>query len=363
MKFSVSPVVRVAVEPKNMSDLPKLVEGLKRLAKSDPLCVISTSDSGEHVIAGAGELHLEICLHDLQEDFMGGTQVKISDPVVQYCETITEKSSTVALAKSPNKHNRVFMEAEPVDEELVKEIELGTYGPEKDVKEMGKDLVAKFNWDPSDSRKIWCFGPDGKGPNMIVDKTKAVQYLDEVKDSFEQAFAWVTQKGPLCDETMRGIRFNVLDVVLHSDAIHRGAAQMVQPIRSCLFASELYASPALLEPVFLADITTPQDAVGGIYACLNKRRGQVIAEEPRMGTPLVQVKAYLPVAESFGFTADLRSHTSGQAFPQCVFDHWAPVTGNVYDSSSRLNQIIKSIRKRKGLPEDIPKPDQFTDKL
>jgi len=363
MKFSVSPVVRVAVEPKNMNDLPKLVEGLKRLAKSDPLCQISTSDSGEHVIAGAGELHLEICLHDLQEDFMGGTQVKISDPVVQYCETITEKSSTTALAKSPNKHNRVFMEAEPIQEELVNEIEIGHYGPEKDPKEMGKDFVNNYGWDPTDSRKIWCFGPDGKGPNMIVDKTKAVQYLDEVKDSFEQAFAWVSRKGALCEETMRGIRFNLMDCVLHTDAIHRGAAQMVSPIRSCLYASELYASPTLLEPVFMVDITCPQDAVGGIYACLNKRRGTVIAEEPRLGTPLVQVKAHLPVGESFGFTADLRSHTSGQAFPQCVFDHWSQLPATAYEKGSRTNTIICQIRKRKGLPEEIPKAESYTDKL
>jgi elongation factor 2 len=141
---------------------------------------------------------------------------------------------------------------------------------------------------------------------MIVDTTKAVQYLDEVRDSFEQAFAWAARKGPLCEETMRGIRFNVTDVVLHADAIHRGAAQMVQPIRSCLYASELSATPTLLEPIFLVDITCPQDAVGGIYACLNQKRGQVISEEPRIGTPLVQVRAYLPVQESFGFTADLR---------------------------------------------------------
>ena len=363
MKFSVSPVVRVAVEPKNMNDLPKLVEGLKRLAKSDPLCQVYTSESGEHVVAGAGELHLEICLKDLQDDFMNGTQVKVSDPVVQYCETITAHSSATALAKSPNKHNRIFMEAEPLADELVDEIEKGVYGPEKDAKEMGKDLVSKYEWDPTDSRKIWCFGPDGKGPNVIVDKTKAVQYLDEVKDSFEQAFAWVTRKGPLCDETMRGIRFNVMDVVLHTDAIHRGAAQMVPPVRSCLFASELYSEPTLLEPMFLADITAPQDAVGGIYSCLNKRRGQVSQEEPRLGTPLVVVKAYLPVAESFGFTADLRSHTSGQAFPQCVFDHWQVIPGKVYEPNSQNGKVVKSIRKRKGLPEDIPKAEAFIDRL
>ncbi|KAH7820539.1 putative eukaryotic translation elongation factor 2 [Monocercomonoides exilis] len=363
MKFSVSPVVRVAVEPKEMSDLPLLVEGLKRLAKSDQLCVVSTSGSGEHIIAGAGELHLEICLKDLQDDFMGGTKIKVSDPVVQYCETIQEKSSTISLAKSPNNHNRVFMEAEPLDDELVEEIERGNYGPNSDAKEMGKDLVTKYNWDPADSRRIWCFGPDEKGANVIVDKTKAVQYLDEVKGYFEQTFSWATMNGPQCNETMRGVRFNVLDVLLHPDSIHRGASEMVQPIRSCLYASELYAQPTLLEPMFAADITAPRDAVGGVYTCLNKRRGQVVCEEPRMGTPLVNVKAFLPVSESFGFTADLRSHTSGQAFPQCVFDHWQLVQGTAYEVGSRCYSTVRAIRKRKGLPEDVPKPDSFTKKL
>jgi elongation factor 2 len=155
MKFSVSPVVRVAVEPKKMDDLPKLVEGLKRLAKSDPLCQIYTSDSGEHIIAGAGELHLEICLKDLQDDFMNGTTVKISDPVVQFCETITTESTLTALAKSPNKHNIVYMKAEPLDEELTNEIEKGSLGPEKDAKEVGKELVNKYKWDPTDSRKVF----------------------------------------------------------------------------------------------------------------------------------------------------------------------------------------------------------------
>lgn len=78
MKFSVSPVVRVAVEPKNASDLPKLVEGLKRLARSDPMVQCIIEETGEHIIAGAGELHLEICLKDLQDDFMGGAEIKVS---------------------------------------------------------------------------------------------------------------------------------------------------------------------------------------------------------------------------------------------------------------------------------------------
>merc|ERR1719498_645835 len=135
MKFSVSPVVRVAVRCKNPADLPKLVEGLKRLSKSDPMVQISLEESGEHIIAGAGELHLEICLKDLEEDHAQIPLVK-SDPVVTYRETVSEKSSMTSLAKSPNKHNRIFMEAEPIENDLVLEMEEDKVTPKaKDSKE------------------------------------------------------------------------------------------------------------------------------------------------------------------------------------------------------------------------------------
>jgi len=362
MKFSVSPVVRVAVEPKNMADLPKLVEGLKRLSKSDPCVQCSTSSTGEHIIAGAGELHLEICLKDLRDDFTG-IELKISDPVVTYAESVQAMSSEVCLTKSPNKHNRIFMTAQPLKEGLAEEIDAGHISPEQEAKARARDLAEKFEWDVSDARKIWCFGPDGKGPNLLVDMTKAVQYLNEVKDSFVGAFGWATREGGVCDEQMRAIRFNIMDVVLHADAVHRGAGQVMPPVRRCIYAAQLTAQPCLLEPIFLVDITTPQEAMGGIYSCLNKRRGQVISEEQRPGTPLLQVKAYLPVMESFGFTADLRSHTSGQAFPQCVLDHWAVMSGDIYEAGTKPNQVVRDVRKRKALKEAIPRGDDYIERL
>ena len=138
----------------------------------------------------------------------------------------------------------------------------------------------------------------------------------------EAAFQWATKEGLLCDENMRGIRFNIEDVTLHADAIHRGQGQMMPAARSCMYAAQLMAKPTLQEPVFLVEITCPQDAMSGVYTCLNLRRGHVFEEHQKEGTPLVQARAYLPVAESFGFTSALRQATSGQAFPQCVFDHW-----------------------------------------
>jgi len=362
MKFSVSPVVRVAVEPKNPADLPKLIEGLKRLAKSDPCVQCYTEESGEHIVAGAGELHLEICLKDLQDEYCG-VELKTSDPVVSFRETVTDESNIVCLSKSPNKHNRLFLKAQPLSEQLQNEIEDGKVSSKDDVKARARVLAEEHGWDVNDARKIWCFGPDTSGANVLVDMTKAVQYLNEIKDSFVGAFQWATKEGVLCEENMRGIRFNILDVTLHADAIHRGGGQIIPTARRVLYACELTAQPRLMEPVYLVEIQTPEDAMGGIYGVLNRRRGHVFAEDRREGTPLYNVKAYLPVLESFGFTADLRAHTGGKAFPQCVFDHWAVIQDDPLAKDSKAYAIVMQTRKRKGLKEGLPDFDDYYDKL
>merc|ERR1712232_1284150 len=221
----------------------------------------------------------------------------------------------------------------------------------------------KDDWSDTESRKIWCYGPDTEGPNMVVDETSAVQYLNEIKEHIDSAFQWCTKEGPLCEENMRGIRFNIMDVTLHADAIHRGAGQLMPPMRRCAFAAELTAKPTLQEPMFLVEITCPQDAMSGVYSCLNLRRGYVFEENPREGTPLVQAKAYLPVAESFGFVAALRQQTSGQAFPQCVFDHWENIQGDPFTENSKMYDLILAIRKRKNLKVQLPVLADYNDKL
>lgn len=362
MKFSVSPVVEVAVEVKNANDLPKLVEGLKRLSKSDPCVKTYISESGEHLVAGTGELHLEICLQDLQNDH-AGIPLRISEPVVAYRETIQGESSMVALSKSPNKHNRIYVKAQPIDEEVSLDIENGTINPRDDFKARARILADKHGWDVAEARKIWCFGPDGNGPNLVVDQTKAVQYLNEIKDSVVAAFQWATKEGPIFGENVRSVRVNILDVTLHADAIHRGGGQIIPTMRRVTYASMLLAEPAIQEPVFLVEIQCPENAIGGIYSVLNKKRGQVVSEEQRPGTPLFTVKAYLPVNESFGFSGDLRQATGGQAFPQLVFDHWAVLGGDVTDPSSKPGAIVKAKRERQGLKPEVPGYEEYYDKL
>lgn len=362
MKFSVSPVVEVAVEVKNANDLPKLVEGLKRLSKSDPLVQTSISESGEHIVACTGELHLEICLKDLEEDH-AGVPLRRSDPVVSYRETVEAESSMVALSKSPNKHNRIYLKAEPIDEELADAIEQGKVDPHGDIKARARIMADEFGWDVTDARKIWCFGPDGMGPNIVVDQTKAVQYLNEIKDSVVAAFQVATRDGPILGETMRSIRVNLLDVTLHPDAIHRGGGQIIPTMRRATFAGVLLAEPRIQEPVFMVEIQCRETGIGGIYSVLNKKRGQVVSEVQRPGTPMFTIKAYLPVNESFGFTTELRQATGGQAFPQMFFDHWQTMNGDPLDPTSKPGVIVTEARKRRGLKENVPGYEEYYDKL
>jgi elongation factor 2 len=364
MKFSVSPVVRCAVEPKNSADLPKLVEGMKRLAKSDPLVQCYTEESGEHIVAASGELHLEICLQDLQNDFMHDVELKFSDPVVSYRETCTGQSSLQCLAKSANKHNRLFATAEPLSAELCAAIDLGTIHASADSKEQGRHLADEYGWDITHARKIWAFGPESFGPNLFVDATKGVQHLGEIKDSVVAGFQWASKLGPLCDENMRGCRFNLLDVLLHEDSIHRGMGQIMPAARRVCYSSFLTASPSLLEPIYLANISVPQEAMGQVYGVLTRRRGNVFSEEQIPGTPQMTLLAYLPVMESFGFANDLRSNTGGKAFPQCSFDHWELMSGNPYETGNKAYDTVMEIRKRKGLsPENPPEISRYLDKL
>jgi elongation factor 2 len=360
MKYSVSPVVRVAVNAKNPADLPKLVSGLLKMSKADPLVQVINTET-EHIICGCGELHLEICLKDLVEDY-AKIEITKSDPVVPYKETVTDKSSQVCMAKSPNKHNRLYVIAEPLNEDLVVEIENGTIKASDDFKQIKRTLIDKYEWDQHDAGKLWVFGPDQNGPNFLIDQTKAVQYLNEIRDSMEGAFQNVTKEGVLAEESLRGVRFGIQDVELHNDAIHRGGGQIIPTARRVYYASEMTATPRYQEPIYLCNIATPQDVMSGVYQCFSQRRGVVFNEESVQGTPLLEVKAYLPVAESFGFTAHLRSLTSGQAFPQCTFSHWDLIKQDPFDLKSKAYEITMAIRKRKGLKQELPVLADYIDK-
>jgi elongation factor 2 len=362
MKFSVAPVVRIAVQPKIASDLPKLVEGLNRLAKSDPCVLVTHETTGEHIITGAGELHLEICLKDLEDDF-AGIPIKRTPPVVEFRETVTKLSSIICVSKSANKLNRLHFQAQPLEDELVVAIESREITSRMDGKTRAKELHNRFGWDQTDARRVWSFGPDSEGPNLIVDTTKSTEYLQEVREHLIGAFQWATKQGVLCEELLRGVRFNCVDVLLHSDASHRNGGQIVPAGKRVLYASQLTAQPVLIEPFYLVEITAPLVVCGSVHSVLAKRRGRAFDQIQREGTPLMIIKAHLPVMESFGFDKELRSQTSGQAFPQMIFDHWENLQGDPFTPDNKLFETITEVRKRKGLDAAVPNLNRYLDKF
>jgi len=241
--------------------------------------------------------------------------------------------------------------------------------PGGDLKDRNKVFREDFGWDKELVKKIWSFGPDTTGANLLIDGTKGVQYLNEIKDSIIASFQVSSREGPIADEALRNCKFEIMDCVIHRDASHRGGGQIIPATRRCLYASLLCAAPRLMEPFYLVEIQTPERAIGGIYATLSVRRGQVLEELSRAGSAMRTVKAFMPVYESLqrdgrnGFSADLRASTAGQAFPQCVFDHWEVLESDPLKEGSVANNIVNDIRKRKGLKPDIPNISAFEDKL
>ena len=188
---------------------------------------------------------IEICLKDLEDDF-AQCEIKKSDPVVTYKETIAEASSQMCLSKSTNKLNRLYCSAQPLAEELCELIEKEVVGPKTEPKERTKILQDQFSWDKEDADRIWTFGPDSIGANILVDMTKGVQYMNEIKDNMKSAFNWASSEGVLAEENMRGVRFNIMDAEIHADNVHRGATQIISAARRVYYASIPYssASPA-----------------------------------------------------------------------------------------------------------------------
>merc|ERR1712000_142021 len=226
--------------------------------------------------------------------------------------------------------------------------------------EMLKSLTSKYSWNSDDVKNLWGFFPfDGNKSSCFVNSTRGIAYVHEIRDSVNASLEWTCKTGPLIESEMYGVRFELTDAVLHSDSIHRGGGQIIPAARKALNAAFLAASPRLMEPVYLVEISCPRVVVSACHQVLGKRRSSVLEEIPREGTDLVVLKAHLPVAESFGFSQDLRAATGGQAFPQMIFDHWQFVPGDPLENGSYANQIVKQIRERKGLSPNIPVPEDY----
>lgn len=366
--FNTLPVVKTATEPLNPSELPKMVEGLRKISKSYPLAITKVEESGEHTILGTGELYLDSIMKDLRELY-SEVEVKVADPVVSFCETVVESSSMKCFAETPNKKNKITMIAEPLERGLAEDIENGVVSIDWPRKKLGDFFQSKYDWDLLAARSVWAFGPDKQGPNILLDDTLSSEVdkglLNAVKDSIVQGFQWGAREGPLCDEPIRNVKFKIVDAKIAPEPLHRGTGQIIPTARRVAYSAFLMAAPRLMEPVYYVEIQTPIDCVSAIYTVLSRRRGHVTADVPQPGTPAYIVKAFLPVIESFGFETDLRYHTQGQAFCLSVFDHWAIVPGDPLDKDIVLRplepapiqhlarEFMVKTRRRKGMSEDV----------
>ncbi|KFM22860.1 116 kDa U5 small nuclear ribonucleoprotein component [Auxenochlorella protothecoides] len=378
LTFGAQAVVKIATEPLNPSELPKMVEGLRKLNKSYPMLVTKVEESGEHTIFGTGELYLDSVMKDLREMY-AEVEVKVADPVVAFCETVVETSSLKCFAETPNKKNKITMIAEPLEKGLAEDIERGAVSMDWTRKEISTFFQSKYDWDILAARSIWAFGPDKSGPNILMDDTLPSEVdktlLNAVRESIVQGFQWGAREGPLCDEPLRNCKFKIMDAVVAPEPLHRGGGQVIPTARRACYSAFLMATPRLMEPVYAVEIQTPADCIAAIYNVLAKRRGHVTADVPRPGTPVFLVRAFLPVIESFGFETDLRYHTQGQAFCLSAFDHWQIVPGDPLDRSVVLRPLepapvqalardfMVKTRRRKGMSDDVSVNKYFDDPM
>lgn len=378
LKFNTSSVIKIAVEPVNPSELPKMLDGLRKVNKSYPLLTTKVEESGEHIILGTGELYLDCVMHDLRKMY-SEIDIKVADPVVSFCETVVETSSLKCFAETPNKRNKLTMIAEPLEKGLAEDIENEVVQITWPRKRLGEFFQTKYDWDLLAARSIWAFGPDATGPNILVDDTLPSEVdkslLGAVKDSIVQGFQWATREGPLCDEPIRNVKFKILDAVIAQEPLHRGGGQIIPTARRVAYSAFLMATPRMMEPYNFVEVMAPADCVSAVYTVLAKRRGHVTQDAPVPGSPLYTIKAFIPAIDSFGFETDLRTHTQGQAFCLSVFHHWQIVPGDPLDKSILIRPLeaqpathlarefmIKS-RRRKGLSEDVSINKFFDDPM
>ncbi|KAK1510805.1 elongation factor Tu GTP binding domain-containing protein [Colletotrichum tamarilloi] len=361
-------VLKVAVEPINPSELPKMLDGLRKIQKSYPLITTKVEESGEHIVLGTGELYMDCVLHDLRRLY-ADMEIKISDPVTRFCETVVEQSATKCYAITPNKKNKITMVAEQLDKGISEDIESGKVKIKDPIRKTAKYFEDTYGWDKLAARSIWAFGPDEMGPNILQDDTLPSEVdkklLTTVKETIRQGFSWATREGPLCEEPIRNTKFRITDVSLASEAIFRGGGQIIPTSRRACYSSFLMASPRLMEPLYSVSVTGPEDSATEVYTTLARRRGHVLQDGPVAGTPLYRVNGLIPVIDSFGFETDLRIKTKGMAMVSLTFDSWSIVPGDPLDKEVILRPLqpasaqatardfVLKTRRRKGLSEDV----------
>jgi elongation factor 2 len=338
------PVVTVAVEAKSTKDLPKLIEVLRQIGKEDPTIRVEINEeTGEHLISGMGELHLEIITYRIDEK---GVEIETSEPIVVYRETIAGKAGPVE-GKSPNKHNRYYIDIEPLSDELFNAIQDGKIKEGRVKKKESSSTFTDYGLPKDEAKKVW----DVYKRSLFINMTRGIQYLDEIKELLLEGFESALDDGPIAREKVMGLKITLKDAKIHEDAVHRGPAQVLPAIRKAVYGAIMLANPTLLEPIQKVFINVPQDYMGAATREIQNRRGQIVdmSQEGDMAT----LESTVPVAEMFGFAGDIRSAAEGR----CL---WSTESAGFVRLPPELQKtIIKEIRARKGLSPEPYGPDHY----
>jgi len=346
IKHLFEPVVTKSIEPKNPMELTKLVEALKKIGREDAVLQVRINqETGEYLVSGLGELHLEAKVENKLKEM--GIDVEMSKPIVVYRETIFGKSPTIE-GKSPNKHNRFYITVEPLEEGVYKAMIEGEIPSEADIKKKKLELFKKLEkcgMKYDEAKNIIAI----HNKNVLIDLTKGVQFMNEVIEMVKDAFREVMEDGPLAREPCTRVKVKIVDAELHEDPVHRGPGQIMPAVRYAIRQAMLHADATLLEPKQIIRIDVPTELMGEAIREVENRRGQILNITEERGATVITAK--IPVSDIFGFDASLKSATSGRGFYSLIETVFEKLPSDMRDN------VIKSIRKRKGLPEKVPKAE------
>ncbi len=334
------PVVTKSIEAKKAADLPKLVEVLRQVGKEDPSLRITINEqTGESLISGMGELHLEIIENRIKTE--KGLDVKTSSPIIVYRETVT-KISEDKEGRSPNKHNSFFMRVEPLEKEIYEKIQLGELreGRIKKKDDSVTKVLSEMGWGSNEIKNV----KDIYKGNMLIDETRGEVHIGEVIEMVMDAFEMVMDAGPLAREPCMKLKVILSDIRLHEDAIHRGPAQVYPAVRDGITQAFKSAGPTILEPLQIHVIDMPGEYMGAVTKLVGGKRGQMLDMKQEGGS--AEIKAKLPVAEMIGWSNDLRSTTEGRGTSSILDQAFEKIP------TSLQAEVIKKIRDRKGLAEN-----------
>ncbi|MEM4390029.1 MAG: elongation factor EF-2 [Candidatus Micrarchaeia archaeon] len=347
IKHYSEPVVTKSIEAKQTKDLVRLIEVLRQIAKEDPTIKVEINqETGEHLISGMGELHLEIIEYKIRHEKK--VDIETSKPIVVYRETIARPAGPVE-GKSPNKHTKLKVVVEPLEQGVINKIEDGEIA---EGRPKGKAIVEQFvegGMPREDAKNV----KDVFGKNVFIDATKGVQYMNEIMELLIEGFEEAMASGPLAKERVTGVKVKVVDALIHEDPVHRGPAQIIPAIRRPIYAAMLLSGVVLLEPKQKLLVQAPQEYLSAIISQIQGRRGEL--GEIQQEEEIVTVHGKVPVAEMFGFANDIRGATQGRAV---WYTEYAGYEAVPKELQARL---VTEIRERKGEPKEPPSPQTFMD--